>query len=218
MISSRPKLGFIVEGHNEYNFYPSIITKILGYYPSDYKIVNANGIGNIIKHLDDSLLALVKTVSPEKIIVTIDLKDCIDQKFVTNCRELKDLITCSASKWLQTQKEQGSLNDKLPEEIIVVIVDKCFETWLIADIEGLKNCEYFDKYMLEENFSNVDDEVISPASWLKSRSLIVGNLKSIKIVRSIVSKIDPNIGKNYSRSLRKFYKEVSLNSRNYSEN
>ena len=80
------ELGFIVEGHCEYESIPSIVSKIHGYF--NFPIINAKGIGNIIKNTNDELLYLVKHFAPRKIIISLDYREAEREGLVTNCVEL----------------------------------------------------------------------------------------------------------------------------------
>ena len=133
------ELGFIVEGHCEYESIPSIVAKIHGYF--NYPIVNAKGIGNVIKNTGDELLYLVKHFAPRKVIITLDYREAEREGLVNNCTELKEMVLQNCNAFMQTQ-QSGSLT--LPEEIVVVIADKTYESWICADYENLKNNDLFD--------------------------------------------------------------------------
>jgi len=72
-LPNRPPIGFIVEGHGEYNCYPSLVSRIVD--GDGFKIprVNAMGCGNIVRHLDRQLRPLVLADHPYRVIVTLDL-------------------------------------------------------------------------------------------------------------------------------------------------
>lgn len=207
------KLGLIVEGHNETICLPLFIQKIIGYYPNSitYPISNAKGIGNIWKNLDNELLYIIKSHKPENILVLLDYKELLKEGFVTNCSEIITTLNAKSEEWLKNQREHGSLTP-LPNRVIPVVMLQSFDTWLISDLEGLKQSEIMDENLITEIFTDVDTEIPSPASWLKTKAKIKCDLKNKRNVIQIAKEIDPNVGKDFSRSLRKFHKEIYNNS------
>lgn len=198
------ELGFIVEGHCEYESIPSIVSKVYGF--CNFPIVNAKGIGNIIRNTGDELLYLIKTYSPRKIIISLDYKEAEKEGIVENCIQLKELVTNNCDIFIQSQKN-GSLN--LPEEIIVVIADKTYESWICADYENLKNNELFDCEKITETFTNVDLEIPNPGSWLKSKLSKDIDMKSRAYRKKVSKTLRPEFAAEKSRSFRKFLKEIS---------
>src|SRR5690606_3662528 len=114
-------------------------------------IVNAGGIGNIMKNIHEQLLSIIKLYSPRKIVITLDYRDALRQKFVENCIELKNIVSQKCQDFINGQ-ENGNLN--LPQKIVVVIADKTFESWICADIISLKNNENFNSELFTEEFEN----------------------------------------------------------------
>jgi hypothetical protein len=202
----RPNLGFIVEGHCEYEGIPSFVGKILGYF--NFPIHNAKGIGNIIKNLDKELLFLVKNYKPKNIIITLDGSDAVDQGVCDTCTELKDLVIESADEFIVNQAN-GAL--QLPDNIVVVIADKTFDTWICSDTEGLKTCDLIDSNQIDEVFFNVDQEILSPSNWIKSKLIKTANPKNRRNRKKLASSIRPSIGQRFSPSFDKFIREVIKN-------
>ena len=197
-------LGFIVEGHCEYESIPSIVAKIHGHFK--YPIVNAKGIGNIIRNTGDELLFLIKTYSPRKIIISLDYKEAFRQGLVKDCIELKNIVKANCDDFIKSQKN-GSLD--LPEEIVVVIADKTYESWICADYENLKNNELFDSKKITETFQNVDEEIQNPCNWLASKLKKNIDMKSRAHRKKISQTLRPEFAATKSRSFRKFYKEIT---------
>ncbi|HEY4628119.1 MAG TPA: hypothetical protein VIH02_02430 [Flavobacterium sp.] len=200
----RVQLALIVEGYCEYDAYPSIINKIIG--PCHCPISNAKGIGNIIKNTGDELLKLIKLYKPHKIIITLDYREALREKLVENCVELKERVTENCNQFLLNQ-QNGSLI--LPDEIVVVIADKTYESWLCADYESLKNSELINEDLITEIYSNVDIEIPNPNKWLTSVLKENIDLKSKTNRKKLSSSIRPEIAKENSRSFRKFYEEIN---------
>lgn len=198
------ELGFIVEGHCEYESIPSIVSKIHGY--CNYPIINAKGIGNIIKNTNDELLRLVKHFSPRKIIISLDYREAEREGLVSNCVELKEKVTHNCNLFMQTQ-QNGSL--VLPEEICVIIADKTYESWICADYENLKNNSLFDADKITETYENVDMEIPNPCSWLQSKLKEDIDMKARANRKKVAQTLRPDIAATKSRSFRKFHKEVT---------
>ena len=196
-----------MEGHCEYEGIPSIIGKTLGY--CNFPIHNARGIGNIIKHLDRELLTLIRFNKPRHIIVSLDLKEALKERLFNSCVELRDHVYQCASEFIISQAN-GSLT--LPESITVVIANKTYDSWVCSDTEGLKNCELIDPNKIVEVFTDVDEEIPNPCSWLMSKTRQDIDIKNRRYRKKLISAIDPNIGLEYSRSLRKFVKEIKSHS------
>jgi len=199
----RPKLGFIVEGHCEYDCIPSIVSKIEGHF--NYPIVNAQSIGNVIKHTGKLLLDIIKTYSPEKIIISLDYRDALRQGIVNDCIELKEMVSAKAKEFIESQVN-GTLT--LPNEIVVVIADKTYDSWICADYENLKTNELFEASKISETYHNVDEEIDNPCTWLQSKLKNKIDLKSRAYRKKVVKTLRPDIAIQKSRSFRKFHKEV----------
>lgn len=196
--------AFIVEGYCEYDTFPSFYSKILGqcYIP----ISNAKGIGNITKNTGDELLKVIKLLKPEIIIITLDYREALKEKLVESCVELKEKVLKNCEEFVKSQ-ENGNLT--LPKEIIIVIADKTYESWLCADYEGLKTNELINEKLITEQFENVDIEIPNPNKWLISKLKENVDLKSKANRKKIATSLRPEVAKNNSRSFNKFYREVS---------
>lgn len=200
----RVPLALIVEGHCEYDTYPVIISKILG--PCYFPISNAKGIGNITKNTGEELLRLIKLCKPQKIIITLDYREAIREGLVTNCIELKELVIENCNQFIKSQAN-GTLT--LPNEIVVIVADKTYESWLCADYESLKTCEIVDETLITEEFQNVDIDIPNPNKWLNSKLKENVDLKSKANRKLITNKLRPEIAQQNSRSFRKFYEEIN---------
>lgn len=199
----RINLACIVEGHCEYDTYPSFISKIIGNHFCP--ISNAQGIGNIMKNTGQELLRLIKLYSPKNIIITLDYREALLENLVQDCEELKNLVTNNCNEFLESQAN-GSLT--LPDRIVVVVVDKTHETWLIADQEALKENPIIDEKKITQEYENVDIEIENPNKWLNNKLLDSVDLKARNNRKTIAKNLRPEIAKDYSRSFRKFYEEV----------
>lgn len=198
------ELGFIVEGHCEYESIPSIVSKIHGYF--NYPIINAKGIGNITKNTGDELLYLIKHFSPRKIIISLDYREAEREGLVNNCIELKELVINNCNTFIQSQQNGGL---SLPEEIVVIIADKTYESWICADYENLKNNSLFDAEKIVEEYENVDNEIPNPCNWLQSKLKKNIDMKSRANRKKVSQTLRPEFAAMKSRSFRKFHKEVT---------
>lgn len=199
------ELGFIVEGHGEYESILSFISKMIG--PRYFPISNAKGIGNIMKNTSDELLKLIKYYQPRKVIITLDFRDALRQGLVNNCIELKETVTANCDKFIDSQKN-GSL--VLPEEIVVVIAIQTYDSWICADYEALKSNLLINASKITEQYSNVDIEIQNPCKWLESKLKKPVDLKCRAYRKAISKSLRPEIAATKSRSFRKFYKEIML--------
>lgn len=198
-------LGLIVEGHCEYDSFPSILSKIPN-TPYYVPIVNAGGIGNIMKNTHEELLSIIKLHSPKKIVISLDYRDALREGLVNNCIELKEIVTQNCNDFIKSQ-QNGSLI--LPQSIVVVIADRTFESWICADIISLRNNENFNSELLVEEFENVDVEIPNPSQWLHSKLKSNIDIKNRRNRVKIYKNIDPNLSRTKSKSFDKFYREVT---------
>ncbi|WP_026897097.1 DUF4276 family protein [Daejeonella oryzae] len=198
-------LGLIVEGHCEYDSFPSIISKIPN-TPYYVPILNAGGIGNIIKNVHEQLLLMIKTHSPRKIVITLDYRDALRENLVQDCIELKNIVSQRCQEFIDSQ-QNGNLN--LPNSIVVVIADKTFETWVCADIISLKDNDNFNADLITEEFENVDIEIPNPNQWLESKLAKDIDIKNRRNRVKIYKGINPNVAKEKSKSFNKFYREIT---------
>jgi len=202
---SRPPIGFIVEGHGEYNCYPSLVCRIVQGSGFSVPRVNAGGYGRITRHLPDQLRDLVLAHHPYHVIITLDLKDVLDAGLYGSCGELRTDLEHQAREWLASSHEAPRLQP-LPERISVVIQVQKFESWMIADIGGLRQAGYLG--VEEAQPVNVDDHVTDPTSWLRARMLPGLNHKDPRCAKKVISCLDPRVIRVNSRSFDKFYREV----------
>jgi hypothetical protein len=201
----RPPLGFVVEGHGEYYCYPSLVCRVVDGSGFPIPIANARGYGNIVCHLGDQLRDLVLAYHPYHVIVTVDLKDVLEAGLYASCSELRTELERQASDWLLGAQEQPRLQP-LPESIVAVIQVKKFESWMIADVCGLRESGYL--VVDEDQPVDVDEDVDDPASWLRRCTLPGLKLKNPRCAKEVVTCLDPEIIRANSRSFEKFHREV----------
>lgn len=202
-MNNRPPIGFIVEGHGEYNCYPSLFCKISNAVGIKIPVVNAGGCGTIIKHLGEQLNNLLITDSPESVIVTVDLKDALHQGFAKSHDDLFELLSLAIKKWQESASTDPRLQP-LPIRICCIIQVRKFESWLIADIEGLKNAELVRHDVMQMP----DAEAITePTVWLKDALRCEANLKSPQFAKKVVTALTPTVMRVHSQSFSRFHAE-----------
>ena len=201
---ARPPIGFIVEGHGEYNCYPSLVQQIVGNKGFHIPRVNAGGVGSLVRNIRKYLRMLVLTHHPFHIIITVDLKDTIKQKLAPSCEQLRTDLSKQVKNWLENEAQYDARLQPLPERITVVIQIQTFETWLIADVVSLVKAGYIKKGTKQP--SNVDEQVTKPAQWLRKRSK--QDIKNPKYAKAMASQLDPKVMRLNSHSFDKFFREV----------
>lgn len=208
-ISERPPIGLIVEGEGEYYSFPSIISNLLGNGQCPFcPRVNAGGNGNIYRHLDRYICSLVSAYKPYSVIICTDLVDYVNQGIVNNCRELLTLISDGVDTWNKTYSHLDKFNP-IPTEFVSIIQIPKFEAWAVADANTLQNLGYIaiqGDDIIE--WSNVDEQVLSPSSWLKHREIKRLDLKQPKVCKTVFSALSVQTMEDKSRSFRKFSKEI----------
>jgi len=202
-MEERPKIGFIVEGHCEYDSIPSFVGKILGYF--NFPIQNAKGIGNILRNLENELYLLIKIHEPQNIIISLDYLEAYKEGYCADCIDLKRKVYAKVNEFIRTHSMSSLV---MPENVTVVIADKTFDSWLCSDLEGLKCCSLINPDSITEIFVNTDEEIDNPGFWLKGKTKDSIDFKNRRYRKALASSIRPEVGELYSRSFRKFIKEV----------
>lgn len=203
---NRAPIGFIVEGHAEYHCYPSLVCRIVNSKGFPVPRVNARGCGNIVRRLADQLKFLVLAHHPYHVIITLDLKDVLDEGLYGTCAELLVSLEDQARDWLDNSQADPRLHP-LPERIIAVVQVQQFESWIIADCQGLRGSGYLA--VDDPQPLNVDEEVSEPIAWLRTRTSPGRYQKNPRCARAVISCLDPDTIRVNSRSFDKFYREVS---------
>lgn len=204
-MSQRPQIGFIVEGRGEWNAYQSIAAKICG-YPIYCRSINTEGYGGITSNIEEHLRDLVSIAHPYHIIVALDMIDVIKAGLFHSCEELKKHLINRVEVWQQ----QASTHPKftpLPDSITIVIQVPKFESWLIADFDGISSVGLIKAKDGDTSFEDVDRQVDDPASWLKDR---IQNYRSKDpgVAKKLITASDVTIMQERSRSFRKLAKEI----------
>lgn len=203
-IVSRPPIGFIVEGDGEFNCYPSLLCRMVN-TKFHVPIVNASGCGNIVKNLDEQLNSLLIAWNPINVIVTVDLIDVLKQNLATSPENLNFILTTSIKEW-QVKAQNNNRFSSLPENIFPIAQVRKFESWLISDIDGLRQ----NNLMKNQSIQVLNAEEIEyPNEWIEENLLINGTVKKPKIAKQIISSLDPQKMRLHSQSFDEFYKATT---------
>jgi Domain of unknown function (DUF4276) len=205
---ARPPLGFVCEGAGEHATFPSLVSRIVNAVGFSIPCVNTEGYGGILKNLEEHLDDLTLSDHPYTIVVGIDLRDVIRAGLFPDCVTLRLDLDQKISTWLQTRTRQLRLQP-LPNRIVTVVQVQQFESWWLADPDGLSRCGLFSIDVAGCTWTNVDAELANPASWLKERQKTAANLKSPAVARAALSRSNVSTAAAKSRSFRKFRKEVA---------
>lgn len=200
-------LGLIVEGAGEFHALPNLIRKA---FPSPYAplpVVNAGGIGNIVSNLEQLLVDLVRLHHPRRVIITLDKADVVGSLF-TSCENLRISLEDRCATWLAAHAGNFGLHP-LPEAIVTVVQTPLFEAWLMADCRSFEAAELTVAGFTPHTFDNVDAAPVNHRDFLH-RSLVGGYRKRPSEVTRLSKAIDPYAAANFSRSFRKFMKEVAV--------
>jgi hypothetical protein len=208
-ICSRPPIGFIVEGHGEYESYPVFVSRILGVKRMWIPRINAKGQGGIIKNLEEHIEDIITSCHPLYLIVTVDLVDNIGTCGISNCKDLYNKLLKTINEWVLYHKNIPKLQP-LPQNYIVIIQIQKFESWLIADKQGLGDLDILTKEKIKPDWTNVDIDVPNPNTWLKINSDVKIDLKHPDICKKISNKINIDIAAKNSPSFDKFRREIKM--------
>ena len=203
-IAERPALGFIVEGHGEYRCYPSLYARIVGCQVR-VPIVNAGGYGSVVKNIQRHLTDLFRGAKPLHVIITIDLKDVINDGIFKDCKCLCEHLSYEATDWLKKAVRDIRL-PPLPEKISVVIQIPKFEAWLLSDVASLKRDGHIkaDAPVIVDADGYQDD----PCKYLNDNLCNEVDIKNPLVAKSLFSSVTPCDMRLASRSFNKFYREV----------
>lgn len=201
----RPPMGFVVEGHGEFNCYPSLVHRIVGAHGFKIPRVNAGGYGNIVRNLGDQLRALVLAEHPAAIIVSVDLREVIRDDICATCAELVTALRQQVQDW-QVEAIADDRMIPMPSGISIVIQIQQFESWVVADLQSLLMSGYSLPH--QPNFTNVDVEVPNPAAVLRDQIDPAIDLKNPTIAKSVFTQLDVDTMRHFSPSFDKFYREV----------
>lgn len=202
-MTDRPPIGFIVEGHGEYNCYPSLFCRITNANGLHIPRINAGGCGSIVKRIKEQLTDLFIAESPLSVIITVDLEDVLKQGLAATCVDLLQDLNNAIDEW-KLYAEADTRLHPLPDRIVCVVQIKKFESWLISDLDGLKVSN-----LIATHIESIEDaeQIASPCEWLKENLLVDGCVKSPNIAKTVISSLNPDSMRTHSKSFDKFYRE-----------
>ncbi len=183
--AERPPIGFILEGAGEYATYPSLATRSLGAAGLHIPRINARGFGGILTGLEEHLDDLVRSYHPLSIIVAMDLRDVVECGLYVDCASLRAELLRRAQSWAASRTGAVPF-EPMPQPIGVVIQVQLFETWWLADPDGLRRTGLFQIDPADCRWGNVDQDVSNPLAWLEKRLVRPTNLKSTAVASTVV--------------------------------
>lgn len=196
--------GFILEGHGEYNCYPSIITRSLDVTCMKIPSVNAGGITNIFAHFDEQLCDLLTVDKPYHVYICFDQIDVL--KRYTELKTSQDIISHINTLIESWKSRYGDIAkyQPLPDKFTAILQVKKFESWIVADVEGLNNFHLLNSGEFNKNFDNVETDVDDPHIWLLDNVDSKYNSKNPIQCKKLISAIDVNRASKSSPSLLVF--------------
>lgn len=200
-MQTRPPVGFIVEGHGEHNCYPSLFCKINNSSGFKVPVINAGGCGSIVKRLPQQLNDLLTVDSPEHVIVTVDLKDVLSQNLAQSEEQLIQILETEIAKWRAEASTDTRLHP-LPKKIVCLAQVLKFESWILADTQGLKTASIIKT--TAEDLTDAE-AIAEPVAWLKKNMVSVNDIKNPKFAKTVIAALDPREMRHHSKSFGKFY-------------
>ena len=170
--------------------------------------LNAKGFGSVVRNLEDHLRDIVAAYHPWAIIVTVDLKDVIDNGLFVTCTDLRSDLRRRSQLWLENHAQHPKFRP-MPNSIEIVVQIPKFESWLIAHAEALHEASLIrlkDGELIPEN---IDAAISDPAKWLKER-MPEFKYKDPKIAKLCLSACDSEVIQRRSPSFSKFQRTLRI--------
>jgi len=199
-------LGFVVEGQCEFDCFQSLVSMVLGVRGLHTKLVNARGCGNIVMNLPENLDGLLRACRPHSVVVSVDLMDCIRQNLCTDCAALRRHLLIQYRQW-HAARCSDSRYVPLPKNVSVVIQDKTFETWFLADPSGMNASGILAK-QLPPDLGAVDSSIANPCQYLRGFMPPGRGLKNPKTAKQALHHLDASEMRRNSRSFDKFARDL----------
>jgi hypothetical protein len=184
--AQRPFVGVVVEGHGEYEAYPSLVNRLVGTSGVHVPCLNARGVGNVLERVERLLDDIVLAHKPMSVLVALDLTDALDVTKWKTCAALRRDLLSRCQRWLR-----GKAGDHrfmpLPARVDVIIQVPAFESWVIADTEGLARHHCFPDTIGATVWRDVDSEVPNPCAWLARVQTERFDSKNPRMVKQVLS-------------------------------
>ena len=204
----RHPLGFIVEGHGEYNAFPSMVTNITG-YKIYVPILNAGGFGAITNNLSQQLIDFLLMYEAQFLFVCIDLIDVKKANLFHSCNELLKHLNNKIKHFETHTYPNFSRLNPLPEKIGVIIQIQKFETWMLSDFSSLVDNQYIDSSLTQ--LEDVDNQIQNPNSWIMDNFLNKAfDPKNPNHAKQLLGGLDPSIMRTNSHSYDKYCREIEI--------
>jgi hypothetical protein len=206
----RAAVTLIVEGHGEYNHLPRMIPLATKDWINIPRPIRAKGWGDVVCRLEEHLTDQVKAHHPYTVIVVLDKKDALDPKngfdgCIAGMRQIQKAI----NNWYEKARSSGKL-DPLPDGVVVIPACQKFESWIMADCDGLKSCSFINADVCHHDCANVDAEIPDPATWIINRCKNKTDIKHQPNVARMIACIDMKIVRERSKSFDKLCVKAEL--------
>lgn len=188
------KIGIIVDGSEEQSTFGIVVSKIqiegIHIVKPLYASIAPKATPLQIAKAAESRIKILHATGVQKIIVSIDLED---------------LNECPGSRAKNLEEAFSKLGYK---NISVVIKNRKFENWIIADIDNLKGHKLFNVSNSMEGRLKNCDSIQDAVKELNKMKGVNGYYHKTKDGNSLAKSINPlNIAAN-SRSFRRFMKLI----------
>jgi len=205
-VCNRPAIGFIVEGDGEYAVYPSLVARVLKTHGLYVRVQNAAGFSNIHSHLEELLTRQIALCHPLTMVIALDAQDPVRAGLHCSCEEARQELLRRARRCIAECGESHRYRP-VPLSVEVVMQVPVFESWLLADLEGLRHHPSFHGVQ-PQNWANVDADVANPRGWLRQQATGRFNTKRPHIVKGAFDCCSVSNLEAGSRSFRKLAKEL----------
>lgn len=202
----RCPLCILVEGAGEYACFPSLVARITPQVPFS-RVSRASGCGDVVVNLHSHLDDMTKLYHPMNVMITVDLSDVL-KRYYKDCQEAISSLQNAACEWLSSRRNAPRF-EPLPEYVVVVVVNRKLESWMVADVGGVAALVSHGLGGHVAPWTDVDTQCEDPCAWLATHAPHF-NSKSPEDVKALMSCISIEDARCRSRSFRKFAKEVEL--------
>jgi len=205
-LALRPLLGLVVEGHCEFNCLPTAACRVVG-SSLNIKKSHPQGNGRVLHKLAEELSDIVVVHKPYWLIAVLDLVDALEDGTYISCKQVLEALSASVAKWFAMAQSDPRLSP-LPSGVSVVLEIPEYESWLIADCQGLAESALVDAAKCTHSCTNVDDDIPNPDKWLHECLVERIDTKRKENCEALFSGVKVSRAREHSKSFDKFCREV----------
>jgi len=191
------RIGFVVEGDAEYAAFPLLLPKIQTRHTLLKRALKAQvdpvaGLGKLVRGLMPSVRTLVLQRKANLVVVVLD-------------REQQTGCPGNLGAKLRTALVAECGRENLTVKIEVVLKDRMFENWLVADVDALRSMP--QRFSVPQTFANQvapDRADRADATRLLKDAVKKGSYDKVEDAKRVIGAAEPlRIAAN-SRSFRRF--------------